>query len=128
METSYRVVDNDSKYTEERHIEAPTALDDAVLLEQAKRRLAERKNIIWQGFDWALVLFSVCVLLALHWSEAEVYGVLLCFFWSVRFAVRLVHYAKPRLGGGVRRYLRERKARHLEMEYRRLKTMRGTDE
>jgi len=115
MEASYRIVDNDQRYAPAP--ETADAVENPVLLERAKRRIAERNSLIWQGFDFVLLLIAL-------WGAMDYeieFTVFIAMFWIARYLYRVIKHMKPMFGGGVRRYLREKRMRNLEAEYNRLR-------
>ena len=121
MEPSYRIVDNDQRFTDTaapvpEKTKAYAPVDDPVMLERAKRRIAERNGLFWQAFDF--VLLGIALWGAVDY-EIE-FTVFVAMFWVVRFLYRVVKHIRPLFGGGIRRYLREHRMRSLEAEYHRL--------
>jgi len=102
--------------------EEPSEMDDAVMLERAKHRLAQKKGLISQGLDAVLLLlFTIFTLSLWNYDDQIVSIFVFLSFWGIRYLVRVFRFVKPSMGGGFRRYLRERNKRNLEMEYRRMK-------
>jgi|GEM_PF-2483878 len=126
MESAYRIVDERQKPAVTREWAEP---DDVLIMELAKRRLAEKRGLLMQVFDYAvLIAFSAMMASLSLYEDARVLAVMLCFCWGTRLAYRLIKFVKPAWRGiGFFRYLRERKERNLEWEYDRLKKLRRED-
>ena len=106
--------------------EAP-ALDDAAILDLAKRHLAAKRNLIGQALDFLLILF--CAFLFIAMSDISLRIILaffLCAFWGIRLLVRVIKFAKPSLKGGVAEYFRKRREQKLAFECDRIRKM-GTE-
>ena len=119
MESSYRIVDNDQRFTPSPETAESTipAVDDPAILERAKQRIAERNSLIWQTFDF--ILLGIALWGAVDY-EIE-FTVFIAMFWIARYIYRVAKHIRPMMGGGVRRYLREKRLRSLEAEYNRLR-------
>ena len=99
-------------------------LDDAAILDLVKRRLAARRNLIGQIWDFLLIIVSLIVISVNHIEgDRLAFSFLLCSFWGIRLLIRICRFAKPSLRDGILNYLKERKERRIEMEYNKIKRM-----
>ncbi len=96
--------------------------EDKKILDLAKRRLAAKRNLTSQIFDFfLLIIFSLAMIGVYDQDERSVYVVLFCSFWLIRLIVRIIRFLKPSFKDGIAAYFRERRERKLEAEYNRLK-------
>ena len=110
--------------------EAP-AYDDGVIRDLAIRRMAAKRNLVGQAFDFLLIVFAA-ILFVWSWNSADrsIIAFILCAFWGIRLLYRVFKFAKPSFKDGFREYLRKRKeqklehrAQKLELECDRIKKM-----
>ncbi|MDR2509443.1 MAG: hypothetical protein LBC77_02230 [Spirochaetaceae bacterium] len=100
---------------------------ESVLRTIARRNIQAKKSLIGQTIDFfvfgALSFFIVAILS----GGSDELGLFLYFaagaFWAVRLAFRVIRFLRPSLRGGIGGYFRERRARGLEDEYRRLSAL-----
>ncbi|MCL1905438.1 MAG: hypothetical protein FWG06_00340 [Clostridiales bacterium] len=99
-------------------------LDEYLLRDLAQRRVATKRNLAGQAFDFLLiVIFSLIMASFSYTSDAYIIAFLFCAFWGLRLAIRVYRFMRPSLMEGIAEYLRRRKEQQLEFEYGRLKRM-----
>lgn len=117
-------MDMDTEKSFEKKSEA-APIKDRDLMELAKRRLATKRNIIGQVWDFALIVFVMIVEISL-WDTDErlVLGFVFCAFWGIRLLYRIYKYFKPLFRDGISAYFHEREQRMIQSEYNRLRKKR----
>ncbi|MDL2289418.1 hypothetical protein LJB83_01490 [Clostridia bacterium OttesenSCG-928-F22] len=102
--------------------EESSYFDDKDLLDQAKQRLASKRNLIGQVLDFCLILV-ILFTITFTWDGGTriALAVLLCAFWGIRLIIRFVKFAKPLFKDGISSYFRERKERKQERHEQRVK-------
>lgn len=97
-------------------------MDDEAILELAKRRIAIKRNLFYQLFDYALILICLA-LLTVIWDDYERFLVALffSFVWGARLLYRILKFARPSFREGIGAYLKKRNDYKLESEFNRLK-------
>lgn len=97
-------------------------LDDNTILELAKRRLAIKKNLSYQFFDYMLILFCFAyVTVTWDYGSFVLIFILFSLFWGIRLLYRIFKFVKPSLKEGIVEYIKKRNDYRLESEFNRLK-------
>lgn len=106
---------------------APAAdLDDEAIRDLARRRLATKRSLIGQFFEWLLIGFTMILLANFSFYDGLMLGFLFCAAWGIRFIYRVIKFMRPTFKGGIAAYLQKRREQQLEFEYGRLKKL-GAD-
>lgn len=96
--------------------------DDETILELAKRRLAIKKNLLYQTVDYMLILLCFASF-KVFWDYET--GMFICIafslFWGGRLLYRILKFARPSFKDGISTYLKKRNDYKLESEFNRLK-------
>lgn len=96
--------------------------EDNTILELAKRRLAIKKNLLSQVFDYMLILLCFASFVAIQDYELKV---IICFifsfFWGIRLLYRIFQFIRPSFKDGIVEYIKKRNDYQLESEFNRLK-------
>lgn len=96
--------------------------EDNTILELAKRRLAIKKNLLSQVFDYMLILLCFALFVAIQDYELKV---IICFifsfFWGIRLLYRIFKFIRPSFKDGIVEYIKKRNDYQLESEFNRLK-------
>lgn len=96
--------------------------DDDTILELAKRRLAVKKNLFYQAFDYVLILLCF-ISFAVIWDyEVKAFiSVVFALLWGIRLLYRIFKFARPSFKDGISAYIKKRNDYKLESEFNRLK-------
>ena len=96
--------------------------DDNTILELAKRRLAIKKNLLSQIFDYLLILMCFA-LFAMIWDyETKVFiCIIFSLLWGIRLLYRIFIFVKPSFKEGIAEYIKRRNDDQLESEFNRIK-------
>ncbi|MBE5973172.1 MAG: hypothetical protein E7251_01070 [Paenibacillaceae bacterium] len=96
--------------------------NDETIMELAKRRLAIKKNLIYQTLDYMLILmcFTFLVLERDRGSKALI-SIMFTLFWGIRLIYRIYKFEKPSFQNGIGAYIKKRNDYQLESEFNRLK-------
>ena len=103
----------------------PVELPDDIILDLAKRRLATKKSLMLQLFDFVLLVVYGIAMLFLSYdyvAQLVLTGVFFLFFGG-RLLWRTLRFMRTSLRGGLAEYLKKRREQELENEYRRLKKL-----
>lgn len=103
--------------------QASAPIDDSAIRDLAKRRLATRRSLLVQAFDYLLIIACTVTLANFAYGDAMVLAFFFCAFWGLRLLYRIVKFMEPSFKGGIGDYLRKRREQQLESEYDRLKKM-----
>lgn len=114
-------IDSSTKVSSEE-IKSVQTPDDGTILELAKRRLAIKKNLLYQTMDYMLILLCFASLSLIWDFEAKVFiCMIFSLFWGARLMYRIYKFAKPSLQNGIGAYIKKRNDYQLESEFNRLK-------
>lgn len=101
---------------------------DPALLEQAERRVKEKRRLWWQLLDLVTIIVALWFMVASTWSQDRaLVAVVLGLFWGIRLLVRVIKFTKPNFSGGFKNYVKTRQENALEVEYNRLKKIHNVD-
>lgn len=102
-----------------KNIQTP---DDKTIMELAKRRLAVKRNLIYQTLDYMLILICFFFFVLVWDRETKAFiAVMFSLFWGIRLMNRIYKFVKPSLQNGIGAYIKKRNDYQLESEFNRLK-------
>ena len=102
-----------------KNIQTP---DDKTIMELAKRKLAVKRNLIYQTLDYMLILICF-VFFVLVWDRETkaLIAFMFSLFWGIRLMHRIYKFVKPSFQNGIGAYIKKRNDYQLESEFNRLK-------
>lgn len=128
MDTITKNIDKNLKEAQDTKDYSDSVLQDNAendaIMDLAKERLQAKQVLIRQGLDLALLTAVLLALSAIQGdSERLVVAFMYGLFWLVRYAIRVVKFAKPSFKGGVSDYMKRRKETKLNAEYNKIKAL-----
>lgn len=97
-------------------------IDDEIIMDMAKRRLAVKRNLTGQAIDYLLILLCLFLMLAVwDYGEQLMIGFVFSMFWGIRLLYRVIKFAQPAFKDGIEAYLKKRNDERIESEFNRLK-------
>lgn len=97
-------------------------IDDEIIMDMAKRRLADKRNLTGQVIDYLLILLCL-FMIVMDWDNGEklFIGFVFSMFWGIRLLYRAIKFAQPAFKDGIAAYLKKRNDNWIESEFNRLK-------